>query len=71
MFVKMISVTYSRKFNLGNYESLELAESIWADLEPGTDPEQTAQQLHNAAREHVREEFARIALSLKTKKRRK
>ena len=33
MKVKTISVTYGRKFNLGNYESVELSTTMWADVE--------------------------------------
>lgn len=28
-----VSVSYSRKFNLGDYESLELGCSLWAQVE--------------------------------------
>ena len=43
MIVKTISVTYGRKFNLawgegwdqGQYESLHVEETMWADLEEG------------------------------------
>lgn len=36
MNVKTIAVTYGRKVNLGNYESLNIEVSAWADLH--TDP---------------------------------
>ena len=33
MKITTISVTYGRKFNLGNYESVHLEETVWADLD--------------------------------------
>ncbi|MFN6565271.1 MAG: hypothetical protein RMY28_036465 [Nostoc sp. ChiSLP01] len=34
-----VSVSYSREFNLGDYESLELGCSLWAQVEDGEDGE--------------------------------
>ena len=35
--VKTISVTYNRKFNLGQYNSAEVGLTTWADVEFGLD----------------------------------
>ena len=37
MRVRAISVTYGRKFNLDDYESLHVEETVWADLDEGDD----------------------------------
>ena len=54
MKVDKISVTYSRKFNLGNYESLELSATLWVDLEPDDDVEQALQEFSEKAKESVK-----------------
>lgn len=35
--IKTVSLAYARKFNLGNYESLELEFRIWAEIVPEED----------------------------------
>jgi len=37
MIIKTAAVEYSRKFNLGNYESCEISASLWANIEEGED----------------------------------
>jgi hypothetical protein len=37
MDIKTISVTKERKFNLGNYESLEIGCSLWGQIDPEED----------------------------------
>lgn len=37
MRVKTISVSYRRKFNLGDYNSLDLEATVWCDLDEGED----------------------------------
>ncbi|MEJ6485244.1 hypothetical protein N0Y54_28695 [Nostoc punctiforme UO1] len=45
-----VSVSYSRKFNLGDYESLELGCSLWAQVEDGEDADGITQFLY---RNHI------------------
>ncbi len=61
-FVKVstISVSYQRKFNLGDYNSLGLEATIWADLEEGDDPQAVMLRLQDQVRESVKREFARL-----------
>jgi hypothetical protein len=37
MIIKTAAVEYSRKFNLGNYESCEISASLWANIEESED----------------------------------
>lgn len=45
MRVKTVSVSYTRKINLGNYNSAEVGATLWAELEPGED---IGDGMHNA-----------------------
>lgn len=49
-----IGVDYRRKFNLGNYESLELSISLYAKVDPDEDPEAVAEFLWLQAKESVK-----------------
>ncbi|MBE9053866.1 hypothetical protein IQ243_26395 [Nostocales cyanobacterium LEGE 11386] len=55
MEIKTISVTYHRKFNLGDYESLELGCSLWAQIDPEEDAEGATQFLYMQAKASVKE----------------
>jgi hypothetical protein len=56
MEIKTISVTYSRKFNLGDYESLELSCSLWGQIDPAEeDAEGATQFLFQQAKASVKE----------------
>ena len=56
MEIKTISVTYNRKFNLGDYESLELSCSLWGQIDPAEeDAEGAAQFLFQQAKDSVKE----------------
>ncbi|NDJ26077.1 hypothetical protein GS682_31770 [Nostoc sp. B(2019)] len=50
-----VSVSYSRKFNLGDYESLELGCSLWAQVEDGEDADGVTQFLYLQAKASVKE----------------
>jgi hypothetical protein len=50
-----VSVSYSRKFNLGDYESLELGCSLWAQVEDGEDADGITQFLYQQAKTSVKE----------------
>lgn len=60
---KMISVTYGRKFNLGDYNSAEIAVTLWADLDQdGPEPEDAEialRELQAMARDAVKLEYLR------------
>jgi hypothetical protein len=60
MKIKTISVSYSRKFNLGDYNSLGLEVTYWADLDESDDPVLITKHLQAAAREDVKREYGRI-----------
>ncbi|MBD0388127.1 MAG: hypothetical protein ICV54_16860 [Nostoc sp. C3-bin3] len=50
-----VSVSYSRKFNLGDYESLELGCSLWAQVEDGEDADGITQFLYQQAKTSVKQ----------------
>jgi hypothetical protein len=50
-----VSTTYTRKFNLGNYESLELSCSLWAQVDEDEDAETVVQFLYLQAKTQVKE----------------
>lgn len=60
MYVKTISTGYSRKFNLGDYNSVELDCSIWASIAEGEDEEACMQLLWDKCRESVRGEYKKV-----------
>ena len=52
MEIKTIAVTYTRKFNLGDYESLELTCSLWGQIDPKEEDAQgTTQFLFQQAKD--------------------
>ena len=55
MKIGTVSVSYSRKFNLGNYESLELGCSLWAQVEDEEDADGVVQFLYYQAKVAVKE----------------
>jgi hypothetical protein len=55
MEIRTISVTYHRKFNLGDYESLELSCSLWAQIDPEEDADGATQFLYQQAKASVKE----------------
>jgi hypothetical protein len=61
MTVKTASVTYGRKFNLGGYNSAEIAATLWADIGPDESAEAALGALRELCRGQVREEFMRLA----------
>ncbi len=54
MKIGTVSISYSRKFNLGNYESLELGCSLWAQVEEEEDAEGVVQFLYHQAKASVK-----------------
>ena len=67
MILKTISVTYGRKMNLGDFNSLHVEASLWADLEQGDDEAIAAEALRTMARNQVGTELARMEPKLAAK----
>lgn len=67
MKVTTVSVTYGRKFNLGDYNSCHAEVSLWADLDEGDDLAEQASLLREIARNHVKQELSRVAPDIRVK----
>jgi len=52
--VKTVSVTYGRKFNLGDYNSATVDCTIWADLDPEENLDAAMHDLWAMAKENVK-----------------
>ena len=57
MQIRTIAVSYSRKFNLGNFNSVDLSCSLWAQIVAEEDEDACVQILQNKCREHIRGEY--------------
>jgi hypothetical protein len=60
MIVKTIGVSYTRKFNLGGYEHVELSCSMWARLSNYEDEIACTEILQDHVREAVRSEYYKV-----------
>lgn len=67
MQLKTISVTYGRKLNLGDFNSVHSEVSLWADLEDGDDEASAANALRDMARNQVMLELANLNQKLAAK----
>lgn len=56
MNIKTVSVTYGRKWNVGNYESATVELSIWADVDEDDDPDYVTAALWAMAKASVKEQ---------------
>lgn len=56
MVITQISVTYGRKFNLGNYESAEIACSLWGQIDETEDASACMGELWQTAKAAVKEQ---------------
>ena len=54
MHITTVSVEYRRKFNLGNFESLDLGVSLYAKVDPDEDSEAVAELLWQQAKASVK-----------------
>ncbi len=54
MKITTVSISYSRKFNLGQYESLDLGCSLWAQVDEEEDPDGVVQFLYHQAKASVK-----------------
>jgi hypothetical protein len=55
MKITTVSISYSRKFNLGSYESLDLGCSLWAQLEEEEEADGVVQYLYLQAKASVKD----------------
>ena len=80
MRIKTVAANYERKVNLGDYNSLTIGASAWADLDPEEDPnaayrelferlgkivKEAAQELVVRQRARVQEVFAGLPVELR------
>jgi len=54
MHITTVSVEYRRKFNIGNYESLELGMSLYAKVDADEEAEAVAELLWQQAKASVK-----------------
>lgn len=67
MRLKTISVTYDRKLNLGDFNSLHAAVTLWADLDEHDDEALAVEGLREMARNHVMAEIGRVDQKVQAK----
>ncbi|MEG4088509.1 hypothetical protein [Microcoleus sp. Pol12B4] len=60
MNIRTIAVVYTRKFNLGNFNSVDLSCSLWAQIGPEEDEDTCITILQDKAREAVRCEYHKV-----------
>jgi hypothetical protein len=60
MLIRTIAVSYSRRFNLENYNSVELSTSMWARISDYEDEDVCCQILQDKCRESVRAEYIKV-----------
>ncbi|XWK89462.1 MAG: hypothetical protein U7127_05190 [Phormidium sp.] len=63
MRIKAIGVNYERKFNLGNYNSVVIGCSLWANIDEDEDEDGCIQILQDKCREAVRWRSLRLRVS--------
>lgn len=57
MKITTVSVSYNRKFNLGNFNSVEIGVSLWAQIHEEEAEDTCIEILQDKCREHVRREY--------------
>lgn len=60
MKIKQIHVSYSRTFNLGNYENVKIEAGLEAEITPEDDIQTTFEMLRQEARLQVKTEYDRL-----------
>jgi hypothetical protein len=60
MNIKSLSVNYSQKFNLGNYEAMEMSVFLHAEIEPNEPVEGVAEFLIEKAKESVYKQAKKV-----------
>lgn len=63
MYIKTISASYERKVNLGDFSSMTVGASTWADLDEDEDPAESERKLFEFCREQVKAEVLRVVKS--------
>lgn len=61
MPIKTVSVTYGRKVNLGDFNSLNAECTIWYDLADSEPEDDLMHSLWQMARQNVKEQVQRVA----------
>lgn len=54
MKINTVSMGYTRKFNLGNYEAVEISVQQWASVDEDEDPDQVISFLAEQCKNHVK-----------------
>ena len=65
MNIRTIAVSYTRKFNLLNFNSVDLSCSLWAQIDPEEDEDCCIAILQDKAREAVRCEYHKVTSNQK------
>lgn len=60
MNIRTIAVSYTRKFNLLNFNSVDLSCSLWAQIDPEEDEDCCIAILQDKVREAVRSEYHKV-----------
>ncbi len=60
MHITTIAVSYSRKFNLGGFNSVDLSCSLWAQIDAEEDEDCCIAILQDKVREAVRSEYRKV-----------
>jgi hypothetical protein len=60
MHITTIAVSYTRKFNLGNFNSVDLSCSLWAQIDAEEDEDGCIAILQDKVREAVRSEYHKV-----------
>lgn len=67
MKLTAVSVTYERKLNLGDFNSVHSGVTLWANLDEGDDEATATEALRTMARNQVMLELARVEQKLAAK----
>jgi len=65
MNIRTIAVSYTRKFNLGGFNSVDLSCSLWAQIDPEEDEDCCIEILQDKVREVVRSEYHKVTSNQK------
>jgi len=65
MNIRTIAVSYTRKFNLGGFNSVDLSCSLWAQIDAEEDEDCCIAILQDKAREAVRCEYHKVTSNQK------
>lgn len=65
MQITTVGIEYRRKFNLGNYESLELGINLYAKVDLDEEADAVADYLYQQAKATVKEQAAPVLKAVK------